>query len=464
MHTPFKRLSLMVVFLALLPQATFSSTANEDELPAPESYQHRWRYLRTGALIVGFNVIMTSYGRFIMAPESESFRVSPHTIKENLIAGMEWDDNTFSANNFRHPYQGGVYFNIARSNGFDFYQSSLASFAGAWLFEYAGEAHHPSFNDWINTSVGGIFLGESVWRLSSMVFDNEARGIDRVSREISGFFINPVRGINRLITGETYHVHKNPPEHKPPTFQGRLRTGVRTIGTEKLWNLPNTKAFISADFTYGSAKEAIKGDPFEYFDFGAQLTFDNNPYAIEYITGNALIKGWEKYGEGGTIHTTGAFLHWDYTENEAFTFGGQSMSIGYKVTCFCKKPVQVSWKAHLEGIMLGAAKSDYFNLSGREYDYGPGLGARTGLRFVTGGRPFLSIDYKAAWIKSINGTICNHIMHYGSARIDALLFEHVEMGLEYSLYYVDRFYDKSNYFDISSRTPRLKAYITWLSY
>ena len=457
----FKRMIYTTAILVVCTPAGESLAESEINLRTPESFQHDGRFIRTPCEIIGFNVIMTTYGRLIMAPDSDGFRVSLHTIEENLKAGMEWDDNSFSANNFRHPYQGGVYFNAARANGFDFYESSVGTFAGAWLFEYTGEAHHASFNDWMNTSLGGIFLGETLWRFSSMIYDNTARGSDRVAREVGGFLANPVRGLNRLITGEAYNVHANPPGRMPPDFQGRFRAGIRTIGKESLWNLPNTKAFISMDFSHGSVHKDIS-EPFDYFDFSFQLTFDNNPYAIEYITGNALLKSWESYGEGSTVHTFGAFMHMDYVENEAYTFGGQSLSAAYKVRFFKKKRVEATLKGHLEGILLGAAKSDYFNLSGREYDYGPGLGARVGLSLLSGGRPFLSFDYRTSWIKSINGTIADHIMHYGLVRADAPLFDFVGMGLEYSLYYVDRRY--LNYPDVSTRNPRLKVYLTWNAY
>jgi hypothetical protein len=112
-----------------------------------EDYGQEYRALRQTSEIVLMNVIMTLFGKTFM--EGDGFNVSLETIENNLENGFEWDDNSFSANNFRHPYQGAQYFGAARSNHYDFWQSSMWAFFGSWLFEYTGEAHHPSYNDWI---------------------------------------------------------------------------------------------------------------------------------------------------------------------------------------------------------------------------------------------------------------------------------------------------------------------------
>ena len=209
--------------------------AEADSLRSPEYYQAKWSpFWRTTLEMLGFNLIMTMYGKYIMKPEDHGFDVGFDSIRENLKNGFEWDDNSFSANNFRHPYQGSLYFGAARANGYDFYESSMFAFAGSWLFEYAGEAHHPSINDWINTAVGGITIGESLYRLSDMILDNTATGSGRVGRELGGLACSPLRGVNRLLTGEAFEVHANPPNRFPGYFGANFEFGFRTLGEDNL--------------------------------------------------------------------------------------------------------------------------------------------------------------------------------------------------------------------------------------
>lgn len=87
---------------------------------------------------------------------------------------------------------------------------------GSLMFEYTGESQRPSSNDFITTSMGGVTLGEALYRLSSLVLDNRATGSSRVVREIGAAIINPVRGFNRLIYGRMGAIGPNHFERHPP--------------------------------------------------------------------------------------------------------------------------------------------------------------------------------------------------------------------------------------------------------
>lgn len=67
-----------------------------------------------------------------------------------------------------HPYQGSVYFGLARSNGLAFWESFGYAFAGSAVWENAGETTPLSKNDQLTTSMGGSFLGESLFRMSHL--------------------------------------------------------------------------------------------------------------------------------------------------------------------------------------------------------------------------------------------------------------------------------------------------------
>jgi hypothetical protein len=434
--------------------------AEPDSLKPPEYYYTKWSpFWRTTLEMIGFNLIMTSYGKYIMKPEDGGFDVNLGSIKENLKNGFEWDDNSFSANNFRHPYQGSLYFGGARANGYDFYEASMFAFAGSWLFEYAGEAHHPSVNDWINTAVGGITLGESLYRMSSLVLDNTATGSGRAWRELGGFAFSPMRGLNRVLTGEAFAVHANPPGRLPGYLGGNVKFGLRTLGEESLWNSSSTKAFVSFDVIYDNPFEVTRAKPFDHFRFGMQINFANSPHGIGRMESQGMIFAGDVSKTETSHHIMGSFLHFDYLDNEAYTYGGQSISASYLSRFKASGDFSMVSSLHLQAIILGASKSDHFNLSGREYDYGPGLGYKFSAEFWLKRWEFFAFMHEGHWIHSINGNRADHYVNFTRVKIEFPVKGFIGAGADYILYIADRSYE--DYPDVYARNPELRLYFMW---
>src|SRR3569833_3006343 len=77
-----------------------------------------------------------------------SFKSMGHNFKPSSWA---WDNDEFQTNQIGHPFHGSIFFNSFRSNGYNFWQSVPASFAGSYVWETLGETQAPSINDFINT-------------------------------------------------------------------------------------------------------------------------------------------------------------------------------------------------------------------------------------------------------------------------------------------------------------------------
>src|SRR5207249_436623 len=146
---------------------------------------------------------------------------------EHLRLGWEWDEDAFTTNMFAHPYHGSLYFNAARSNGVDFFQSVPYAIMGSWTWEYFGEKYRPSLNDWYMTSFGGITLGEVFHRISATIRDNRATGRGRTLREIAALPMDPIGSLNRLVRGQWRARGVNPPEHDPGSYVFRIGGGAR---------------------------------------------------------------------------------------------------------------------------------------------------------------------------------------------------------------------------------------------
>ena len=140
-----------------------------------------------------------------------------------------------------------MYFNSARHNGYDFWQSAAWSWGGSFLWETFGENNRPAINDWASTAIGGIGLGETLHRFSLMVWDNSATGFGRTMRELGGFLVNPLGGFNRLVRGEWTKVGPNPTDRFPTSSRGDVRLGYRWIG-EGGRSEPSAGGYFSFDY------------------------------------------------------------------------------------------------------------------------------------------------------------------------------------------------------------------------
>ncbi|MEE9576886.1 MAG: DUF3943 domain-containing protein, partial [Gemmatimonadota bacterium] len=69
----------------------------------------------------GVNALVWFYNEYIR--QGGFTHVSPQTFATNLSDGFFFDDNHFSNNMFGHPYHGSLYFNAARSNGLNYWES-----------------------------------------------------------------------------------------------------------------------------------------------------------------------------------------------------------------------------------------------------------------------------------------------------------------------------------------------------
>src|SRR5262249_43661258 len=150
----------LLAFCALLAATPPSATAAESTSSDTTQYSVPVRSVPLAVTeALGANVILNLFDQATHA-HPEEFKVSWQSVWDNIQEGFEWDDNHFTTNNFAHPYNGNIFFNAGRSNGLSYYESMPLAAAGSLTWEYAGEVNRPSFNDFINTTVGGIALGE----------------------------------------------------------------------------------------------------------------------------------------------------------------------------------------------------------------------------------------------------------------------------------------------------------------
>lgn len=156
-------------------------------------------FWRTSTEIVLLNGIGMANYWMTKEENIEDWEYQPNKsgFKKKITDGWSFDTNSFRTNTVGHTYAGMMYYQTARSNGYGYLFSTLWTFAGSLLWEYAGEFREQvSINDMIFTTTGGVLIGEA-FRQCSIYLEN------RIGKSILGgilvFVIDPMRIINRKI-------------------------------------------------------------------------------------------------------------------------------------------------------------------------------------------------------------------------------------------------------------------------
>jgi hypothetical protein len=115
-------------------------------------------------------------------------------VKQKLTGeAMLFDDND-KKSNYGHEWAGVMYYQVARSNGFNALESFLIAEASSAAWEFMEYHEVFSINDQIMTPVGGYVLGEATYQIScALVAKNN------IAAKALGYTLNPNLGINHAM-------------------------------------------------------------------------------------------------------------------------------------------------------------------------------------------------------------------------------------------------------------------------
>lgn len=165
----------------------------EDRTPADSvmaigvGKKHPWWAL---GQVTGVNAFVHLFDRVIT--NQDYAQTTLHTWSQNFKNGFVWDNDVFSTNLFMHPYHGNLYFNSARAQGLNFWESAPYAMIGSLEWEFLGEIEPPALNDLIATTFGGICIGEITNRISKIFLNDSKRGWPRFWRELGATIFNPM--------------------------------------------------------------------------------------------------------------------------------------------------------------------------------------------------------------------------------------------------------------------------------
>jgi hypothetical protein len=170
------------------------------------------------------------FDRYIM--NKDYAKISFQSIGDNLkLSSWAWDDDGFQTNQFGHPYHGSLFFNAFRVNGYSFWQSAAATVTGSYIWETVAENQAPSPNDFINTSFGGIILGEMTFRLANRIVSNQQTGFRKQAGEVIGFLLNPMNGLKRISTRQWGKTNQDTTNRDESEIVAEFELGIRKFRT-----------------------------------------------------------------------------------------------------------------------------------------------------------------------------------------------------------------------------------------
>jgi hypothetical protein len=370
----------------------------------------------------------------------------------NLRGGFSWDDDVFGANQVAHPYHGSLYFNAARSSGYDFWGSTPFVAAGSLGWELFTENVRPSLNDLINTTLGGIALGEAAYRLSSLLTSKRALG-----RKMGAFVVSPVARSHAFL-----HRRRSRADTArgllPESSSALIAVGQRIGSGGSPAGMAASRAFVGLSVQYGSAFADRLHRPYDAFEFSLHLSPEEH-VVLSHVGLSGVLSRRTLVRSPRSQMYLALYQHYDYDDLPAFKASSQSLSGALLYRQSAGSRTQVDLGLHLEGVPLGAISSEYQGVRRRDYDYGPGLAGRFTGALRRDGRDLIRLDARTVWIHSVYGADADHLAT--TARVSAMVpvVRMVSVGGDVGLTVRRSFYRDMP--TATKRIPQVRAYLVW---
>ena len=378
---------------------------NDSTMATGLGRQHPWWAL---AQVTGVNAFVHLFDRWVT--NQDFAQTTLHTWGENFKNGFVWDNDQFSTNLFMHPYHGNLYFNSARSQGLNFWQSAPYSMIGSLQWEFLGEIEPPAINDLIATTFGGICIGEITHRVSRIFLNDSRSGWPRFWREAAATVVNPMGALKRFATGDAWHIRSSRNryhnyERNPIDFS--MSFGDRYLADNGAAFRGEHNPYLNFYLEYGDPiNEGANNAPYDFFD--AEITFGlstnqpiiNRLHLLGRLWSMPMISGRKINAEFGI------YQHFDYFDSKPVKDGSNltpyriSEAAAFGPGVILQMPevgilTRVEQRLFATAILLGGTKSDYYNVIDRDYNMGSGfnLKSKTHLELRNFGRFILHAQF-----------------------------------------------------------------------
>lgn len=440
------RIFRLFLLMALLLAVSINITAQDDDYNSLPSGLSHSKYSDSGdtlitetkvdknywlpaSEIIGLNFGVWGYHRYLSGENWAN--ISWETIKNNLKYGFVWDYDGYLTNQFWHPYHGSNYFNAARSNGLEFWESAPYAFFGSLTWEYFFENERPSYNDIVNTPVTGITLGEISFRVSNLIIDESSTGLERIVREFSSTLIDPMQGLNRMIRGEMWRKGISPKEQD---FGIIISFGVHSVFFDNKFN--NSKSYVNLgiDLNYGNQfATSTHKKPFDFFTLHTDVNVGPGDNIVGVFASGVLWDNRIKFFDNSK-NILGIYKEIDILINTIYKLSATSVTGQMINTIPLSSKLSMINHIGVSAILMGATNSQYASEFGKDYNIGPGASGKIGVKFSLDNYGNLFASYKRYWIHTLSGAQSEEFVGLLSTGISFDMLKKTEIGLNLLLY------------------------------
>jgi len=285
-------------------------------------------------------------------------------IWDNIYTDPDWmweDGDRFHVNQIGHAYLGSVYFASARVNGFNFYQSIPAVFAGAAMWEMIFEPE-PAYNDVISTTMSGMAFGEILYRLFLEVDSSPSFGA-----KIGGALLSPSSSQSKIYNrpfrekggGNIYELYLRFGSEKTFAFFPVHKE------QEVSWKYPGGD--ISVNVVYGNPFSQQSRKPYDHFELYTGFSMNNASYNAVIVSDGYLFSK-NPVDTDKKITSTGLSMHFDFYDasndfldnvgygNIPFSSSAVGWTLKHKYIFTEKSRFEI--KTHVNAVLWGASMYD----------------------------------------------------------------------------------------------------------
>ena len=448
--------------------------------------KHPWWAL---AEVTGVNAFVHLFDRCVT--NQDFAQTTLHTWRENFKNGFVWDNDQFSTNLFMHPYHGNLYFNSARSQGLNFWESAPFAMLGSLEWEFLGEIEPPALNDLIATTCGGICIGEVTNRISRLFLNDSKRGWSRFWSEAAATVFNPMGGLKRMATGDAWRVRDSHNlYHDRQTFpvDFSLSFGDRYLADNGALFRGEHNPYLNLYLDYGDpVNEGGHNAPYDYFNAEVTFGLSSNQPIINRLHLVGRLWSMPMLARNGIRAEFGIYQHFDYLDSKPVKDGSSqtpyriSEAAAFGPGVIIQMPStgsleRLEQRMFFNGVLLGGTKSDYYSFIDRDYNMGSGFSvkSKTHLELRGFGRLILHAQYyriftwKGYEQKDLTNINPLHLNAQGDKGSAALLvlnpITEIDLKGSWSLLFSGSYFGRTTHYryyeDVSTNTFEVRAGLT----
>lgn len=312
-------------------------------------------------------------------------KVTPSIWKKNLSGGFQTDYDHFTTNWLGHPVHGSLFFNAARSNGYNYWQSIPFVVGGTVVWEYFGETYYASKIDLLTTSLGGIYLGEITHRIG--IYFQAKKKKTLIHHGVTAV-LDPISKINHWLL--------KPPQPtdthlEMPVIKGRFIAGGSFSFFKKNGITSGARGYLGISFTAGDifSKVGKKYKPFDHFVFNSWVNFASRGKDSVYfnISSHAAILA-KHLTKNAVVSLS---QHYDCLASNIFKIGSVAVTGDYSTQHKWDQHHAITGSLKAGVILFGSSKSEIVKFIYqstdpeflRDYIYGKGFIMQGGMALKT---------------------------------------------------------------------------------